>query len=54
MAQSKVMFFKKKTTDPKFIAKDSAKHPIAQLVYRWRIPKISAIHFLPGVYDDTC
>ena len=28
---------------------DGAKHPIAQVVYRWRIAKICAIHFQTGV-----
>ena len=28
---------------------DGAKHPIPQVVYRWRISKIRGIHFQPGV-----
>jgi len=30
---------------------DGAKHPIPQVVYRWRISKISAIHFYRGVHN---
>jgi hypothetical protein len=32
---------------------DGAKHPIPQVVYKWRISKISAIHFSPGVNSSS-